>query len=76
MRDDVLTDLVDKAVNDPDFRSKAKDDLEGTLKAYNFDLTEDELAAVRDFHSQAAGKSDEELDEMLSDSSRKQFSPI
>ena len=76
MRDDVLMDLVDKAVNDPEFRTKAKDDLEGTLKAYNFDLSEDELTAVRDFHSQAAGKSDEELDEMLAQGSRKQFTPI
>lgn len=65
MRDQVLMDLVDRAMNDPEFRDRAREDLEGTLKAYGYELTPEELAAVKEFHAQAAGKSDEEINQAL-----------
>jgi hypothetical protein len=69
MRDDVLMQLVDKAINDPDFRVQAQSNLEGTLKAHNIELTDDELAAVKEFQSQATGMSEQELDQMLAGNS-------
>jgi len=72
MRDDVLAALVDRALTDPDFRRRAADDLDGTLAAEGFDLEPEELAAVREFHSQAAGRSDEELEVLLAGGGRRQ----
>ena len=70
MRDEVLMDLVDRAMNDQEFRDRARGDLEGTLRAYGYDLTPEELAAVKEFHAQAAGKSDEEVNQMLGGGAR------
>jgi hypothetical protein len=72
MRDDVLADLVDRAMTDADFRRRAADDLDGTLQAEGFRLEPDELAAVREFHAQVAGKSDEEVDALVADAGRRQ----
>jgi hypothetical protein len=72
MRDDVLADLVDRAMTNADFRRRAAEDLEGTLQAEGFRLEPDELAAVREFHAQAAGKSDQELEAMVADAGRRQ----
>jgi hypothetical protein len=72
MRDDVLADLVDRAMTDADFRRRAVDDLDGTLEAEGFRLEPDELAAVREFHTQAAGKSDQELEELVAGAGRRQ----
>ena len=67
MRDDVMMSLVDRALNDNEFRTRAAKDLDGTLAAYGYDLTEDELAAVRDFQSQTAGKSGDEIQQLVAD---------
>ena len=72
MRDDVLADLVDRAMTDADFRRRAADDLDGTLEAEGFRLEPDELSAVREFHSQVAGKSDQEVEAMVADAGRRQ----
>ena len=65
MRDDVVQSLVDRALSDGEFRRKAQEDLEGTLREYGYELEPDELAAVREFHGQAAGRSESELQELL-----------
>jgi hypothetical protein len=72
MRDEVLMELVDRALEDEEFRAKAKDDPEGTLKAYGYDLTDEELAAVKEFQGRVAGLSDEELAEALASGARQQ----
>jgi hypothetical protein len=72
MRDDVLMNLVDRALTDPEFRTRAQEDLEGTLRAEGFDLSEEEMAAVREFHSQFAGLSDEEVEGQLEEAKRQQ----
>ena len=65
MRDEVLMELVDKAMNDDGFKEKARDDLEGTLEEYGYDLTPEEYAAVKEFHEQTAGMTHEEVDRAL-----------
>jgi hypothetical protein len=65
MRPKVMNGLVQKARVDREFRSKAVAELEQTLDAYGFELTDDELAAVREFHEHAAALSDAELEEQL-----------
>jgi hypothetical protein len=61
IRDEVLMDLVDLARTDPVFKRKARADLEGTLNEYGYELTGDELAAVKEFHRRTLGMSDEEF---------------
>jgi hypothetical protein len=65
IRDGALMDLVDLARTNPEFKRKARTDLEGTLKEYGYELTGDELAAVKEFHRWTRGMSDEELDRTL-----------
>ena len=65
MRDEVLIQLVDKAMTDPQFRDRALEDLDAALSEHGFELEEDELAAVREFHAEVAGKSPEEVDGIL-----------
>jgi hypothetical protein len=65
IRDEVLMDLVDLARTDPEFKRKARADLEGTLKEYGYELTGDELAAVKEFHRQTQGMTDAALDREL-----------
>jgi len=68
IRDEVLMDLVDLARTDPEFKRKARADLEGTLNEYGYELTGDELAAVKEFHRRTRGMSDEELNRTLAGS--------
>jgi hypothetical protein len=68
IRDEVLMDLVHLARTDPEFMCKARADLEGTLNEYGYQLTGDELAAVKAFHRRTRGMSDEELTGMLAKS--------
>jgi hypothetical protein len=75
MRDDILMQLVDKATSDPGFRAKALADLDGALSEAGFDLTDEELAAVREFQARTQGKSDAEIDEALAGGARRQFPP-
>ncbi len=65
IRDEVLMDLVDLARTDPEFKRKARADLEGALHEYGYELTGDELAAVMEFHRRTRGMSDEELNRTL-----------
>jgi predicted phosphoribosyltransferase len=74
MRDDVLMNLVDRALTDPQFRARAQEDLEGTLRDEGFDLTDEELAAVKEFHQEFAGLSDEEVERRLQETQRQQAS--
>jgi hypothetical protein len=73
MRDDVLMQLVDKATSDPAFRAKALVDLDAALSEAGFDLTDEELSAVREFHSRTNGMSEAEVEALLSDGARRQF---
>ena len=72
MRDDVLMQLVDKAMSDPDFRVHAQRDPDGALAAHGFDLNDDELAAVKEFQQQTSGLPDEELNRTIGEQVRRQ----
>ena len=65
MRDEILMSLVDRATSDAAFRAQAQNDLEGALKQHGYDLNTEELAAVKAFHTQTMGKSDQEINRML-----------
>ena len=67
MAEATLSDLIERARTDRDFRDRTVADLEGTLKAEGYELSEDELAAAREMHRQAQRMSDEELDAALTD---------
>jgi len=49
MRDEVLAELVERALTDAAFRRRAADDLDHALADAGFQLEPDELAAVREF---------------------------
>jgi hypothetical protein len=72
MRDEVMIDLIDRAMRDPEFREQARQDPDGTLRAHGFELTDDELQAVKEFQQQTAGLSDEELNEAITQGGRRQ----
>ena len=72
VRDDVLMRLVDRAMSDEEFRRRAHEDPEGTLRAEGFELNDDELSAVKEFQQQVAGLSDEELQRAIADAPRRQ----
>jgi hypothetical protein len=65
IRDEVLVDLVDRARTDPEFKRKARMDLDGTLSEYGYELTREELAAAKEFHRRTQGMSDAELNQAL-----------
>jgi hypothetical protein len=67
IRDEVLMNLVNQARTDPEFRRKARADLEGTLNEYGYELTEEELAPTREFHRRTQGMSDTELNRALAE---------
>jgi hypothetical protein len=72
MRDDVMIDLIDRAMRDPEFREQARQDPEAALQAHGFELTDEELQAVKEFQQQTAGLSDEELNEAIAQGGRRQ----
>ncbi len=72
MRDEVLTELVNRGLDDEDFRGRMLQDPEGTLEAEGYQLEEEELAAVRDFHQQVSGVPEGELDEAIAGAARRQ----
>jgi hypothetical protein len=55
-------DLVDLARTNPDFKRRARVDLEGTLSEYGYELTGEELAAVKEYHRSTLGMSDAEVE--------------
>lgn len=65
VRNEVLMGLVDRAINDVEFREKARADLDGTLEKYGYELTHEELAAVKAFQDRTEGLTEEELDRAL-----------
>ena len=67
-RDEVLMGLVYRARTDPEFKRNARNALDRLLiDVYRYDLTEEELAACREFHAQTVGLTDEQLDQKLAD---------
>lgn len=72
MAQDQLSRLVERGMNDPEFVKRAQADLEGTLAAEGISLSPDEMAAAREFHSQVAGLSEEEIQARMSEANRKQ----
>ena len=51
IRMDVLQRLAEQAMSDPAFREVARDDLEGALARYGYDLNERELFLVLRFRA-------------------------
>jgi hypothetical protein len=72
IRDDVLMRLVDRAMSDEDFRRRTQEDPEGTLRAERFELSGEELSAVKEFQQQVAGLSDEKLQQAIADAPGRQ----
>ena len=72
MRDDVMMQLVDRAMSDEDFRRRAQEDPEETLRAEGFELEDDEIEAVKSFQSETMGMSDEELNRAIAEAPRRQ----
>ncbi len=72
MRDEVLMQLVDRAMSDEDFRNRARQDPEGTLRAEGFDLDDEEMAAVKQFQAETSGLSDDELNQAIAGGARRQ----
>ena len=58
IRDEVLMDLVDRVRTDPEFKRRARADLEGTLSEYGYELAVEELEAAKEFHRRTRGMSD------------------
>ena len=61
IRLEALKGLTVLAIHDDQFRRGAIDDLEGTLRRYGFDLTEQEMERVRYAHEEVSGRSDEDI---------------
>jgi hypothetical protein len=72
MATDQLAQLVERAMNDPEFISRAQTDLEATLAAEGISLDPDELAAVRQFQTEFAGLSEEDIQSRLTEAGRTQ----
>jgi hypothetical protein len=72
MRDEVLMELVDRALTDEQFRNAVRDDPDSALSAHGFELQPDELEAVKDLQRQTAGMSDDELREAITAGPRRQ----
>jgi hypothetical protein len=67
MRGPLIQELLDRAASDSEFRKQAVQDLEGTLSANGYELTEDELNAAREFQSRVKDLTDEQLENELGD---------
>jgi hypothetical protein len=61
IRLEALKGLTVLAMHDDQFRRGAIDDLEGTLRRYGFDLTDQEMERVRNAHEDISGRSDEDV---------------
>ena len=62
MRDEVLMELVDRAMNDPEFKKKARADLQGALGEYGYELTTEEYEAVNGFQAQTAAMAEQDVE--------------
>jgi hypothetical protein len=54
IRIDLLRQLAEQAMTDPDFRTIARDDLAGALSRYGYELNEREMALVLRFRESLA----------------------
>jgi hypothetical protein len=65
LRENVLRDLASRAATEPTFLRQARQDLQGTLAGFGYDLTLEELRLVEDLRRRTAAMSDEQLARML-----------
>ncbi|MBI4245083.1 MAG: hypothetical protein HY606_13415 [Planctomycetes bacterium] len=67
MSDEVLMELVKKAVNDKKFAKEAVKDLDGTLSKYGFldKLVQEELDAIKEFHNKVKDLPSDQLNKEL-----------
>src|SRR5215212_10255162 len=65
IRLEALKGLTVLAIHDDQFRRAAMDDLEGTLRRYGYDLTDQEMERLRRAHRDIVGWSDEDLARFL-----------
>jgi hypothetical protein len=61
IRLEALKGLTVLAIHDDQFRRGAMTDLEGTLRRYGYDLTDQEMERLRYAQDEISGKSDEDL---------------
>ena len=61
MREKILRDLARQAATDLAFLRQARQDLQGTLAGFGYDLTLEELRLVEDLRRRTAAMSDEQL---------------
>ncbi len=61
IRLEALKGLTVLAIHDNQFRRAAIDDLEGTLRRYVYDLTDQEMERLRYAQREISGKSDEDI---------------
>ena len=61
MREKVLRDLASRAATDAEFLRQARQDLQGTLAGFGYDLTLEELRLVEDLRRLTAAMSDKQL---------------
>ena len=61
MRENVLRELASRAATEPTFLRQARQDLQGTLAGFGYDLTLEELRLVEDLRRRTAVMSDEQL---------------
>ncbi len=61
IRLEALKGLTVLAIHDDQFRRAAIDDLEGTLRRYGYDLTDQEMERLRYAQREISGMSDEDL---------------
>ncbi len=62
--DQIPPELVGKAIQDPDFRRRLLSDPETVVRAEGWDLTEDQMQALRDLDPRAV---EEAIDAFLGD---------
>jgi hypothetical protein len=67
IRLEALKGLTVLAIHDDQFRRGAIEDLEGTLRRYGYDLTDQEMERLRHAHEEISGMSDEDLVRGLSE---------
>jgi hypothetical protein len=61
IRLEALKGITVLAMHDDQFRRGAIDDLEGTLRRYGYDLTDQEMQRLRNAHEEVSGMSDEDI---------------
>jgi hypothetical protein len=67
LRENVLRETASRAVRDPDFLKKARQNLDSTLARTGYELTDEEMRLVEDLRRRAVGMSDEQLARASSD---------